>query len=405
AGTVVGVTASSTDVAGGSAVYSLSDTAGGRFQIGASSGVVTVAPGAVIDYESNTSFTITVLVTVGSLTSTETFTINVLNADPTAPIDSNSGVNLVAEGAAAGALVGVTASAADPAGGAITYSLSNDAGGRFTINPTTGVVTVASGAVIDFESDGGSYTITVVASDGASSKSSDFNINISHPNATAFLAPDLTNPAGTSLYVYGTDGKDAIKVVLKNGVYVVTIGRTNLGSFNPTERIYVYGGDGNDTIDVGATTTLPTVIYGNGGNDTINGGLGADIIIGGAGNDTISGRGGRDLIIGGTGVDRITGHGSGSTAANEGNIMIGDSTDHDSNLAALSAISAAWVANNSSTEATVRSYFSSTTINADGAADAITQTKLGVDWAFAFELKTNGQKLDKLSLATNDLLN
>jgi CubicO group peptidase (beta-lactamase class C family) len=50
----------------------------------------------------------------------------------------------VAENAANGVVVGLTAQASDPDGDPVTYSLSNNAGGRFAIDPSTGIVTVAN---------------------------------------------------------------------------------------------------------------------------------------------------------------------------------------------------------------------------------------------------------------------
>ncbi|HMS03588.1 MAG TPA: cadherin repeat domain-containing protein, partial [Gemmatimonadaceae bacterium] len=44
----------------------------------------------------------------------------------------------------------ITASAGN-GDGPITYSLVDDAGGRFAIDPATGVVTVANGGLLDFE--------------------------------------------------------------------------------------------------------------------------------------------------------------------------------------------------------------------------------------------------------------
>ena len=50
------------------------------------------------------------------------------------------------ENAANGTTVGITALATDPDGtNTVTYSLDDDAGGRFAIDATTGVVTVAGG--------------------------------------------------------------------------------------------------------------------------------------------------------------------------------------------------------------------------------------------------------------------
>src|SRR5436190_793783 len=60
---------------------------------------------------------------------------------------SDLGANTVAEGAADGSLVGLTATSSDPNGPPVTVSLTDDAGGRFAIDATTGVVTVADGSV------------------------------------------------------------------------------------------------------------------------------------------------------------------------------------------------------------------------------------------------------------------
>ena len=55
----------------------ISDDAGGRFAIDASTGVVTVADGSLLDYESATSHTVTVQATSSDgSTSSETFTVN-----------------------------------------------------------------------------------------------------------------------------------------------------------------------------------------------------------------------------------------------------------------------------------------------------------------------------------------
>ena len=83
---------------------------------------------------------------------------------PSTPVDSNGTANGVAEGAALNTLVGITASASDPGGAAITYSLGADSsGGGFKINATTGVVSVADPSKIDYESAAGhAYSITVL---------------------------------------------------------------------------------------------------------------------------------------------------------------------------------------------------------------------------------------------------
>ena len=65
--------------------------------------------------------------------------------DVTNPVDSNAVPNSVNENAVNGTAVGITASAsdADATTNTVTYSLTDSASGRFAIDPSTGVVTVA----------------------------------------------------------------------------------------------------------------------------------------------------------------------------------------------------------------------------------------------------------------------
>ncbi len=186
-GTAVGVTASSTDADGDLVSYTLTDSAGDRFAIDISSGVVTVAHGDLIDYESASghSYHITVQASDGELTSSQTFTIVVTSVAPAAPIDSDVAANSVVEGAANGTPVGITASSSDPAGGAVTYTLTDNAGDRFAIGISSGVVTVVRGDLIDYESaDGHSYHITVEASDGELTSSQTFAIAVTQADVS-----------------------------------------------------------------------------------------------------------------------------------------------------------------------------------------------------------------------------
>ena len=148
-GTAVGITAaaSDADATTNAITYSLDNNAGGRFAINASTGVVTVA--GAIDRETAASYNITVRATSADTSfSTQIFTIAVNDVDEFdvgTVTDADATANAVNENAANGTVVGITASAsdADATTNAITYSLDNDAGGRFAINASTGVVTVA----------------------------------------------------------------------------------------------------------------------------------------------------------------------------------------------------------------------------------------------------------------------
>ncbi|UGY06314.1 beta strand repeat-containing protein [Bradyrhizobium quebecense] len=184
AGSTVGVTASSTDVNGPAVTYSLvGDTSGGGFTINATTGVITVADPTKIDYESSGpthSYAVTAQASDGTLTSSQTFTIAVNDAPPSTPVDADATPNSIAEGAANGSTVGITASSVDVNGPAVTYSLIGDtSGGGFTINAATGVITVADSTKIDYESAAGhAYTVTAQASDGTLASSQTFTIAV-----------------------------------------------------------------------------------------------------------------------------------------------------------------------------------------------------------------------------------
>src|SRR5438552_3351952 len=114
----------------------------------------------------STSHTITVQATDGTTPSTtQNFSIAVTDVAPTTPTDSDGASGgSVSEGAVNGATVGITAASTDVHGGTVTFSLSDDAGGRFAIDASTGVVTVADASQLNYES-ATSHSITVQASD------------------------------------------------------------------------------------------------------------------------------------------------------------------------------------------------------------------------------------------------
>jgi len=189
-GTLVGITAKASDAdIGASISYSLADNAGGRFAIDATTGEVSVA--GPLDFESAASHDITVLATSSDgSTNSHTFSIAVTNVNDNpvvGPTDVNGNANTVAENAVIGSAVGITTQASDAdIGASITYTLSDNAGGKFAINSSTGVVTVVGG--LDFES-ASSHNITVLAtSSDSSSNSQTFTIAVTNVNE----APSIT---------------------------------------------------------------------------------------------------------------------------------------------------------------------------------------------------------------------
>jgi Ca2+-binding RTX toxin-like protein len=163
-GTVVG-TVTGFDLATTSLNYSLVNDAG-PFAINASTGVITVANSALLDYEAARSHTITVRTAdqTGHVFDNP-FIIAVTNVNE-APIDATLAGGAVAENAANGTVVGTVTGLDPDAGASLHYSLTWDAGGRFAINAATGVITVANGALLDYEA-ARSHIVTVRTADQA----------------------------------------------------------------------------------------------------------------------------------------------------------------------------------------------------------------------------------------------
>ena len=202
-GTAVGITAaaSDADATTNAITYSLDDNAGGRFAIDSSTGVVTVA--GAIDRETAASYNITVRATSADTSfSTQIFTIAVNDVDEFdvgAVTDSDATANAVNENAANGTAVGIAAAAsdADATTNAITYSLDDDAGGRFAINATTGVVTV--NAALDYET-ATSYPVTIRATctDGSHATQT-FTISVNDVNESGITAISDTDAAADAV--------------------------------------------------------------------------------------------------------------------------------------------------------------------------------------------------------------
>jgi hypothetical protein len=77
----------------------------------------------------------------------------------------------VDEGAPDGTVVGSVIAADPDAGDRLTYALTDDADGRFAIDPSTGVISVADGARLDYES-GAQHNITVSVTDAGGLRAS-----------------------------------------------------------------------------------------------------------------------------------------------------------------------------------------------------------------------------------------
>ena len=254
-GFVVGTVSAVDPEAAGPLSFALTDTAGGRFAIDGATGVITVADGSLLDFEAVSSHQIEVSVTdAEGAVSLQGFGISVTNANE-APFDLTlTSGGSIAENSETGATVATVLGADPDFSDDLTYSLVDNAGGRFAIDPGSDVITVADGTLLDYES-ATSHDVTVRVTDliGADYDET-FTIQVTDLD-------DLDPP-----------------VTLQGG--------------NGDETLV--GGSGDDSIDGGRGDDL---LQGLGGNDTLFGDRNNDTLDGGLGDDLLKGEGGSDSFI------------------------------------------------------------------------------------------------------------
>src|SRR5207247_2114029 len=124
--------------------YALTNDAGGRFAIDASTGVVTVANSSLLDFETSASHLITVEASDGTLSSSHSFIIAVTDVNDVAPTIT-SGPTASEEENTSAANVVYAATAIDPdTVGTMSFALSGDDASLFGIDPVTGAVSFLS---------------------------------------------------------------------------------------------------------------------------------------------------------------------------------------------------------------------------------------------------------------------
>ena len=193
-GTAVGTVVASDPDVGQTLTYSiLSGNTGNAFSLNSSTGELSISNSGVLDYETNPVFDLTVQVQddgAGNLTNQATVTVNLIDVNENPEIQNQS--YSIAENSNTGTQVG-TVTATDPDNGqTLTYTiLSGNTGNAFSLNSTTGVLTVATSEAIDYETNP-TFGLTVqVQDDGAGNLTSQATVTVNLTDVNE--SPEIQN--------------------------------------------------------------------------------------------------------------------------------------------------------------------------------------------------------------------
>ena len=176
------------DDSGDTLTYSLSGTNNADFTISSSSGVITTAK--ILDYETVTSYSLTVSVSDGTVTVTTSLTIIVNNKNDQ-PAFTNAPYSAAVDENNAGASVCTVSASDEDTTDTLSFILLGSGSGDFVLDSSTGVVTLSR--ALDFELRS-SYFLSVIVLDGSGgSASTNLNVTVNDINESPnFLSTPLS---------------------------------------------------------------------------------------------------------------------------------------------------------------------------------------------------------------------
>jgi serralysin len=341
-GTYVGTLATTDPDAGDTFTYTLIDDAGGRFVLDGD--IVRVADGAGIDFEAPPPFFgLTVRTTdAGGLSVESTVFVAVENVDE-APTGITLDAISVSEKAVAGTYVGLIMGYDPDLGDTLTFSLENDADGRFVIDGN--ILRLSGFPNLDYEADPIHQVVITVSDASGLERSDTFIVNVDDepegPPTDIIVdggAVLENSVAGTVVATLSASDPDvgethsfAIvddpsgffeivgnQIVVKDGAtidfeaaesHTVRISAVDQLGQSYEEDVFISVGDvspvigGSSGADLRVGTSEDDTFDLLAGNDTAIGGGGADTLLGGLGNDSLAGGEGIDSLVGGSGND------------------------------------------------------------------------------------------------------
>lgn len=152
------------------------------------SGDLVLANASEVDYETDSTHLIMVYVTDGLATDSGLVTVMLVNVNDGTPLYNDTTL-VVDEGSTNGTLISAHVGI-DPDGDPLTYTIvSESINGMFEINPSTGVVSVLDGSLIDYETNT-TVSMVVMASDGNNTSNATILFNVNNVNDNAPILND-----------------------------------------------------------------------------------------------------------------------------------------------------------------------------------------------------------------------
>ena len=223
-GVNIGTTVSATDADSDTLTYSLGGTDTASFAIDTKSGQLKTS--AALDYETKSSYSVTITVSDGSLTDIISVTINITDVDEyRAPVfsDGDKITRSIAENTASGVNIGTTVSATDADSDTLTYSLGGTDAVSFAIDTKSGQLKTS--AALDYETKS-SYSVTITVSDGSLTDIISITIKVTDvdekPATDDITTRNVTTPMNNAPVF--TDGESATRTVAENTSSGVNIG-------------------------------------------------------------------------------------------------------------------------------------------------------------------------------------
>ena len=226
----VGSAVTATDVdTGDTLTYTLGGADKASFRIVRTSGQLQTK--AALNYESKTSYAVTVTATDGgNLSDTIPVTINVTNVNEAPSFASSTATLSIAENTASGQNIGAAVAATDVDGNTLAYTLGGTDASSFSIVSTTGQLQTS--AALDRETKA-SYSVTVTASDGSLSDTTTVTISVTDVNeAPSFASSTATRSIAENTASGQNIGTAVAATDIDGDTLAYTLGGTDASSFS-----------------------------------------------------------------------------------------------------------------------------------------------------------------------------